>query len=141
MKIIELKPCISPGSHYKGVSSEGCSFTVRELTIFCDNPQDLSRPLTHLLPKCIISNILSFTAELFCMAFPSHACLASSRCSENLPILLLALLLPGSDFKLPIPSLSPSPFCFVEKITFLYICPWFTHGQETIIKFINPFQV
>lgn len=137
-KIMELKPCISSGSHYEGVSSEWYLGQLHSQRT--DNP--LWQPTrfsktTHLLPKCITSSILSFTAKLFCVALPSHAWLPSGRCSENLPIFpsILALLL-CSDFKLPIPSLSLS-LCLLKESLFLYICPWFTHRQESIDKFIN----
>lgn len=88
---------------------------------FFDNPQDSSRLLTRLLPKGLTSNILAFTTDLFHMSLPSRASLAYSRCSENLPFLLLALL-PCSDFKLSNSSLSPFPSCFLTE-SLLHLAP------------------
>ena len=138
MKIMEVKPCISPGSHRKGVSSEWCFWaasTVQGLTILCDNPRDSSRPLAWFRN---VSSPRFFLLQLsFSHDFPSHAWLACSRCPEKLKFLLLALFLPCSGFKLPILSLSPSLSCLLRELLFLYICPLLTHGKENTIKFIN----
>lgn len=109
MEIMELEPCISPGSHYQGVSSacrtaaSGSSGRRPSVTAHIAS----SKPLPCLLPKRIASS-LPFTAELFHVAFPAHSWLADSRC-RGLPCLPLAILLPCSDCKLPTPLWAFSP--------------------------------
>lgn len=117
MKIMELKPCISLGSPYKGVSSARCAWPLhsRRTDNLLWQPTASSKPLTHLLPKCITSSFLPFTAELSRTAFPVHIWLVHSRCSEDLPFFPLALPLSCSDGKLPMPSLSPLPAWLLRK--------------------------
>lgn len=138
MKIMELRPCISSGSHSKGVSSEWCPPAApqsQDWQSFLTTHSGASKPLTHLLPEGITSSFLPFTAELFHMAFLSHAWQAHSRFSESLPFLPL-ILLPCSDFNslpprptpYPILSLSPSPSWFLRELL-LHLCLSFLYAH------------